>query len=190
MKRIILILLAAVLACGVAGAQDFPMPIFGETANCKIITCHIATTTTGDITIPMFVAPCQGYIATLPRMSTTSGSAAADTSYVKHWEFYVVAFDTIATAVPDTIARYVTFDTTLYGRHSCATGTYRVTRRMTALYNYTFGWCTPTVAAKVIQKHDVIALRCESEGTTPVAVTDLDVTFVFVPYYFNSFLPN
>jgi hypothetical protein len=110
MRKLIMAFLVVVLA-SVAMGQQFPIQIFGETLNGKIITANIDSTGTADVTFPVFIAPCQGYIPAPPRFTCRSGSAVADTTAAKHWELYFWATDSIATATTDTIARYRTGST-------------------------------------------------------------------------------
>lgn len=183
MKRILTISLALLLVSVLYGQA--PNRLGLEPLNAKLITCHIATTAATDITIPMFIAPCNGYIATYPKLVSTSGSAAADTTVAQSIRFYVEVFDSIATAVTDTLARYVTCDTV--SLHGTLTAT-KAYAPMTALYRYKMTWLSGTNASRIIQQGDVICLRIDFQGTC-TAVTNLDVSFIFVPTTRRDNLP-
>jgi hypothetical protein len=162
MKKILIILMLA----GVVYAQDRPMPIGLELRNAKDITIKIAKLDTVDITIPLFIVPCDGYIATKPRISSVSGSAAGDTLPGQSWFIYLYARDSIGSAASDTIAKYTTKDS-VGGK------------TMAALKNYPFSWVSPDSSRKVY-KREVISLRSDSlhVGT---ALTNVLIEFLFVP---------
>lgn len=173
MKKTLTLLAILVLAAVTAQAQMYPVPLKPEIAYSKIISTTLATTGTADITIPLFTAPCPGYIAIVPRMASASGSAAADTTAALHWELYILKKDSVATAATDTMASYSTQSAT-------------AAKTMAAGKSYNFGWLTATNAAKKLAYKNVLHLRCESVGTTPTAITNLAVTVVFVPTTSNE----
>jgi len=172
-KKTLTLLAVLVLAAFAVQAQMNPVPLKLEIANAKIITCHIATSGTADITIPLFTAPCAGYIVAPPRWCSTSGSAAADTSSTLNWQFFFLKKDSAATAASDTMAKYTLIS---------STGVYT----MTALKNYNFSWLTATNKAKQLAYKNVLQLRCEATGTTPTAITNIEITFIFVPTTSNE----
>ena len=166
---LILIALGLLLAAGAFAVVYHPpykAPLDTEPANGRPIECHIATSGTADISIPLATTPCYGYLQKV-RISSTSGTAAADTTAALHWEFYVLKGDSNGTATADTVASYTT---------QSATAAYT----MSTLKSYKMTMAT-TLSKMAVKPHEVIVLRCESVGTTPTAVTNLQVSFIFQP---------
>lgn len=172
-----------VVLAGVAMGQSFPIEIYGEPLNGKIISFNVDSTGTADITFPVFIAPCLGYIPAPPRFVCRSGSAVADTTAAKHWELYFWSTDSIATAAKDTIARYRTDSsavtlTTINNRGRIGVGV-----------NHRMNWLS-AATSRVIHRGDVISLRMESVGSTPVTLDDFTLQFWFIPYTTKAAVPD
>lgn len=182
MKKLFIIVVVLCMA-SVAMAQFFPVKLGLELLNAKVISKSIYTTGTADVTIPLWIAPCNGYIITEPRLTSASGSAVSDTTAALHWEFYFGAGDSIATAWADTIAQFRTDSSAV------TLLTINTRGRLTALKNHKMNFLSSS-SCRRIYKRDVISLRCESVGSTPTAVTNMTVDFTFIPTWGYEKMPR
>jgi len=174
MKKLTIII-AVLIVAGLAYGQFIPKKIGLEPQNVKVVACLVQTAGASDATYPIWIAPCAGYVATVPMISSASGSAAADTSTTQFVDLYVYVVDSVATAASDTISYYTT---------KSATGA----NTMSALKRYRTT-AVSADSARIIKTGDVVCLRSEESGTC-TAITDLIVQFNFVPLRGQNYLPK
>lgn len=173
MKKLTLIL-ALALCATVALTQFIPKRIGLEPQNAKIVSATI-TSIDGDATYPIWIAPCKGYVATVPMFASQSGSAAADTSTTQNQAIYLLVLDSAGTAASDTIAYYTTQSATAANTMSAS-----VRYRMTAVSANT---------SRIINTGDVVHLKNEETGSC-TAISYAVVQFIFVPVRGQDYLPK
>lgn len=174
MKKLFLILVLIAFA-GMASAQFIPRKVGLEAAIATPVSCLVSTAGATDATYPIWIVPCNGYIATVPMLTSASGSTAADTSTTQFVDLYFYVLDSVATAASDTISYYTTKSST-----GAKTMTANVRYRTTAV---------SANSSRLVKEGDVICLRSEETGTC-TAITNLIVQFNFVPSRKGDYLPK